>query len=202
MGLHSPKIEKFIRRKYYEFCCLISLWSFCYQIHWNNEGHLESSGNYISARPMIRIVLKNIIKDRSSISWKQQRCHTEDHYLEYPQQLISITVASATTFSIVSLTRIPSHQKQQEFIWFEALLCNCIIHKVLIFSLCETFIFNTWWDLVYSSSSVNIWKKFGGTSVYHLFKFFFFPILTHPSNMRKNIYIPKFQDKNHISFSL
>ena len=70
---------------------------------------------YVSARPMIRIVLKNIIKD-GSISWKQQRCQTEDHYLEYPQQLIIITVASATTFSIVSLTRIPSHQKHQIFI--------------------------------------------------------------------------------------
>lgn len=59
----------------------------------------------------------------------------ENHYLEYPQQLIIITVASKTTFSIVSLTKIPSLQKHQEFISLAALLCTCIIHKVLIFSL-------------------------------------------------------------------
>ena len=125
---------KLYKKKHYKLCCLISLCSFCYQTHWNNEGCLESSGNYFSAKPIIMIVFKYVIKEGSSISWKQQRCQTEDHYLEYPQQLIIITAASETTFSIVSLTRIPSHQKHQEFIWLAALLCTCVIHKVLIFS--------------------------------------------------------------------
>lgn len=57
----------------------------------------------------------------------------ENHYLEYPQQLIIITVASETTFSIVSLTRIPSHQKHQEFISLAALLFTRLFTKYSYF---------------------------------------------------------------------